>query len=359
MARQRLYHFDLLKGLAIFLVVVGHVLILCVRGIDRAPVGKFIGEIHMPLFFFISGWLAYKAMPDGQGFATPKLLPRAKRLLLPMIAASSLWILAFPATGLESPMTSTFSGLWSDAFKNGYWFTLVLFEIFVLYSVAAPVLRRCGSAAQQICVGILFWAFFAGLNACLPAQYQAYASSGFAVSYFGAFLAGVLASRHSEAFGRLCCNGWVCAVSLLIVCGGLALVCWPWKYNLGEPVLIALRGIIHIALAIVAIAVTAPWASRAFAIPERPTPIAAMWQYLGQKSLAIYLLHYFFLFPLGIIRPYLEAVDLAFVPLFAVGTIVGAVIICFVLCAEYVLGFCGPLALLFTGSEARPSNSRI
>lgn len=353
MGRQRLYHFDILKGIAIFLVVAGHVIMLCVRGIDRAPIGKFIGEIHMPLFFFISGWLACKSTAGGNAFASPALLPRAKRLLLPMLAASTLWIFAFPTTGLESPMTSTFGGLWSDAFKNGYWFTLVLFEIFVLYYALVPLLNRCKTVFWQCVAAVAFWAGITVINDLVPGEWQAYASSNFTVSYFGAFIAGVLSSRHREGFNKLCGNGLVCALSLVVVVAGMAFVCWPWKYGLDTLTLIPLRGIIHIALAILAIGVTAPWAAEAFADPNRPAPVASMWQYLGQKSLAIYLLHYFFLFPLGAIRPALEAVDLAFVPLFAISSAVAAVIIGLVLCAEYVLRYCGPLALLFTGTEAK------
>ena len=41
---------DLLKGIAIFMVVMGHVLTMCIRGIDSAALFKIIGEVHMPLF---------------------------------------------------------------------------------------------------------------------------------------------------------------------------------------------------------------------------------------------------------------------------------------------------------------------
>ena len=40
--RPRLKYFDMMKGLAIFLVVMGHVLTMCVREIDRE-----IGRAHV------------------------------------------------------------------------------------------------------------------------------------------------------------------------------------------------------------------------------------------------------------------------------------------------------------------------
>ena len=55
--KQRIEYFDLLKGIAIFMVVMGHALTMCVRGLDAAFLFKLIGQVHMPVFFFISGYL--------------------------------------------------------------------------------------------------------------------------------------------------------------------------------------------------------------------------------------------------------------------------------------------------------------
>lgn len=360
MTKERLRYFDMLKGLAIFLVVMGHVLILCVRGIDRAPAGKFIGEIHMPIFFFISGWLASRCRPDGTGFRAPAILPKVKRLLLPMVLMSSLWIFVFPATGLESPMDSTFGGLWADQYKNGYWFTLVLFEIFVLYAPLSIAMSARQSFTARAGVAALVWITLMIVNVVLPADISNYLSFSLTSRYFGAFAAGVLAARYSDRFGRLCADGRVCAAALIGICAGLALICWPWKYNIEEPLLSVIATAVYILVAILGIAVVKPWSAAAFA-PERSAeaPLARMWEYIGKRSLAIYLLHYFFLFPLGGIRPALEAVDLALVPLTTVAAVGAAIIIAMVLCADYILRFCGPLAVWFLGdAERKPQVSK-
>lgn len=41
--KQRYAVLDVMKGVAIFLVVMGHVLTMCIREIDRASLFKFIG----------------------------------------------------------------------------------------------------------------------------------------------------------------------------------------------------------------------------------------------------------------------------------------------------------------------------
>ena len=65
-AKPRLRYFDMLKGVAIFLVVMGHVITMCVREIDRATLFKLIEHIHMPLFFFVSGWFTFRLVENGK-----------------------------------------------------------------------------------------------------------------------------------------------------------------------------------------------------------------------------------------------------------------------------------------------------
>ena len=73
--KPRLYHFDVLKGIAIFMVVMGHTLIVCMDGMRGCVPARLIAGIHMPLFFFISGWFTAKADSDGR-LITPDLKRR-------------------------------------------------------------------------------------------------------------------------------------------------------------------------------------------------------------------------------------------------------------------------------------------
>lgn len=56
---SRIYYLDQLKGLAIILVVVGHVMQF-VFGFNQSLLVDFLAIFHMPLFFFISGYLTYR-----------------------------------------------------------------------------------------------------------------------------------------------------------------------------------------------------------------------------------------------------------------------------------------------------------
>ena len=349
--KERLKYFDVMKGMAIFMVVMGHILTMCVRDIDRAPVFKFIGQIHMPLFFFISGWFAVK-LNDNASLRTPGLLQRAKRLLLPMLGASTLFIYYYPSSGLQSPFDSTWSGLWLNVWKNGYWFTFVLFEIFAVYAAYTLIVRRVRSFWVELLAVVAVWAVLGGIYLFLPAVADAFLSFELVFTFFPIFMAGALARRHSEAFMRLCASSGAVTVSLVLVVLCMAFVCWPWNYSFGSKFNVILAQIVmQISLAIVAVAVVKPWSERAFDA-SRPAPgsFASMWAFLGDKSLAIYLLHYFFLFPMPFMRPLLESFGLSVVPLLVFAALFAIPVVALSLCADYVLSFSRLFCIFITGS---------
>ena len=126
----------------------------------------------------------------------------------------------------------------------------------------------------------------------------------------------------------------------------LGYVCYYWRYPfIPSSFTGPCRSLLHVSLAILAVGVMNPWA-------QTGSGAVRLWSFLGRKSLAIYLLHYFLLFPLGVIRPALESMDLAIVPLAVVAAAVAACIIGGVLIIDYIIGFSSPLALVLTGAAA-------
>lgn len=70
MKKQRILWIDILRGIAMFLVVYGHTS-------QNAEIKKYIYAFHMPLFFIISGFVYHCT-------SYPKYMKRkAQRLLLP------------------------------------------------------------------------------------------------------------------------------------------------------------------------------------------------------------------------------------------------------------------------------------
>ncbi len=327
------------------MVVMGHVLTMCIRGIDSAALFKIIGEVHMPLFFFISGYLGFRRLPAGT-VSRPPLGRRALRLLLPMLAVSTLWIYYFPVSGIESPLPQGWGGLWGDMWKNGYWFTLVLFEILIVYRGASFVLDKVRGIALQTAIMLAIWLVLSQALRLLPEQWVAASSLELTVRFFPVFIAGALAADHREAFARFVAKSTVQTVCLPLAFILVYYVGWYWRFPaIPAWCLEPARPLLHIVLSVIAFGCLSPWAAcNSLAV--------RIWCFLGRKSLAIYLLHYFFLFPLGCIRPALEAMSLSFVPLLAVSASVAAMVIAVVLAADYLISFSAPLSALLTGSNA-------
>lgn len=354
-AKPRLYYFDIIKGVAIFLVVMGHVLTMCVRSIDRATVFKIIGQIHMPLFFFISGWFTYRVGEDGR-VKMPSIKPRALQLLLPMFVVSTLWIYYFPHSGLESPLDSTWHGLWSNSWKNGCWFTLVLFEIILCYCASVPMLRRATSAMAACVVGALVWGLMLTVSFAFGSFSEAINSWGsfsLAVSFFPAFYFGVLGSRYRDTFMPAIRKSSMQTVAILIFAITLYYCCWPWEFPESQILAVLVPPVMHISLAVIALNIFEAWSYKVLSPEASPLAhtSASWWMLLGRESLGIYLLHYFFLFPMGAFRPWLESMNVAIVPLTAFAAFLATLIICCVLAVIKIITPAKGLAMMLAGKK--------
>ena len=149
--KKRVAAFDVLKGIAIYLVVMGHVLTMCIRDIDSAVLFKLVGEIHMPIFFFISGYFTYKLTGDGD-FAMPNLRKRFWQLIIPFLAVSALWMWYFPHSRLQSPLSQSWPQLLTTYWKDGYWFTLTLFEVVLVYAGISRLMAAARRLWMQVAI---------------------------------------------------------------------------------------------------------------------------------------------------------------------------------------------------------------
>ncbi len=344
--RPRQTYLDVLKGIAIFLVVMGHVIAFQIRGLDHSLLFKIIGTVHMPLFFFISGWLSFKAA--GISIFTGKALwKRFKRLIVPMVVVSSLWVLYFPKSGLESPLAPGFDGLWTDMWKNGYWFTPVLFCIFLCFGVVQPLLLRCRRLWEELVAIAAISALLFVCDAFLPAHLRAILSSELTVQYLPMFMLGWLARRHADGFKAFWLSSPGYTLAAVVLVPAFYIITWTWEFPWLTSWMAFVAAIAtRFCIAVIGFGCIMPWTERA---PE--CRAVRLWSLLGRKSLSIYLLHYFFLFPLMALRPAFLAMNSALVPMLAFAVVDAAVIIAVVLLLDYLLSFSRPLSLLLTGND--------
>lgn len=161
---KRYDQIDALKGIAIFLVVLGHSIIVYPINLHENVICDFIfrwlSSVHMPLFFLISGF-CFSFRNNYKEYIWKKV----KRLVVPYIVFSAIDILSrFLLPGLVNGKSSIEESLYKVlAYGGEYWFLYTLFLIFLIY----PLIYRF--AKGHIYKYVLVIAGLLGLYFFLPA----------------------------------------------------------------------------------------------------------------------------------------------------------------------------------------------
>lgn len=125
---------DALKGVAIFLVVLGHSIILYPINLHNNNICDYIfrwlSSVHMPLFFTISGFcFSYR------GKYKPYIIKKVKRLIIPYIIFNFIDIVPrYLLPNLVNRPRGIGESVKQIIFHGGeYWFLYTLFIIFTIY----------------------------------------------------------------------------------------------------------------------------------------------------------------------------------------------------------------------------------
>lgn len=122
MEKKRNLTYDYLRGLAMLLIVIGHLYFYSGRHVGSL-VFAICDTVELPVFMYISGLLAHVSV-DRYGVRR-LVASKVVRLLFPLISFYIIW-------GLCD--SSNFQTFWLKNSKNGYWFMLALFELMVTLS---------------------------------------------------------------------------------------------------------------------------------------------------------------------------------------------------------------------------------
>lgn len=125
---------DLLKGIGIFLVVLGHSFYFSFTDYTNAIAFTALASIHMPLFFIISGYLAgVKNLSSKNLNWVPEYIrSKVQRLLLPLIFVPIVYALCMNAN-VEAAILHYTNSIVPSTMHSGYWFTLALFQVFLFF----------------------------------------------------------------------------------------------------------------------------------------------------------------------------------------------------------------------------------
>ncbi len=273
--KKRIEYLDAMRGLTMILVVYSHVHIfsLCLSG---GGGGKSFNDlfilIRMPLFFFVSGFLLDKPgivwkLQD----VVPFIKKKAKIQLIPTFVFMLLFCYLFDASVVEC---------FKDSGKLGYWFTITLFQFFMAYSLC-----------KMMPVGYQYKALFVMAVLLLGAGYlPVWGALQFGqLWYFFFFCFGAYVKSHFSAFLEFLESKYFSV--LLVAFFGIAF------FYIKSPFINSLphHALLKIPLGIAGICIVFNFFRKHEDSFRQTTAVGRALQYIGKRTLDVYLLHYFFL----------------------------------------------------------------
>ncbi|MDE7382123.1 MAG: acyltransferase [Muribaculaceae bacterium] len=284
---------DAMRGVAIIMVVFGHVLFFGF-GITRYQsfLGSSMGYFRMPLFFFISGFVAYKVKSAWTpGYVGPILLRKFRAQLL----ASVFFLFLYSYACGKGKLT------FLDPQLRGYWFGVVLFRIYVMYAMLSLLLHYIWRKRDEKGrVEILTAVFLIVVGSVLAVVLNRYRDTGGWINildyrtllhlpYFGL---GLLMRRFENKCDMLFRPQGVLYTGIIFAL--LALVIWELRGGIlpDDGIVCRITGEFMGIIGIYVMFGFFYQKRRYFVSGGR---VSAGLRYIGRRTLDIYFLHYFFI----------------------------------------------------------------
>jgi len=217
MDTKRLEYIDQLKGIAMLLVVTGHIIVFCGLGYENTFI-RHITMMNMPLFYFLNGLV----LKDTQGInkGTVKfLLSKAQQLLIPFIIWGGLITLYRNATYIE---------FLQNYWKFGYWYLIVLFEFIIFHVVFNATNHLINKKSQwwlDLCVFLCIWAGVRFIGKFIPQEINCIIDYWQFHTYLPFFYLGAFFRRYSTTDKMILHTSLVMTI-LLVMLGPLYFL---WK----------------------------------------------------------------------------------------------------------------------------------
>ena len=232
----------------------------------------------LPLFFFISGYIAYRAVEWTPKNYIISLFKKAQALLVPTCVFSILYSITF-YSHVQLGVAC-------------YWFTIVLFEFFLIYYTVNLIARKYDTLKFILlivlaCTGGMLFAFNIGQNwaGYIPLSLDN------VFQYFQFFVLGIIAQRYNETTKKILSSSLFNSVIILIFVVSLVLMGSTNVLDTTTVKTIVRPFIVRYAGLLVVLSLFYRYKNY-FAENGR---ISSILQCIGCHTLDIYMLHYFFI----------------------------------------------------------------
>ena len=320
--KPRLEWLDALRGFTMILVVANHV-----AGMGFGEEWKhssaipFLILFRMPLFFFVSGFLAYKASQvwDLKNFGS-LVWKKFKVQTIPTVA---FFFLAMAI--LNNKFWPAVESAFHSPLKGGYWFTIALLYMFIIYYVFSYLesklkWKTCIPITLLFLVSMVFY----------ESNYN-YSSLTLLFQYFPFFLYGNIVHRYWDKSQRVMDSKWFFPVVIIVVIlATLDYLKWhtlrmTWAVI---PLTISRFGLLTI---------TFMYFRHYHQYFTKMTFMGVSLQYIGRRTLDIYLIHFLFMPDLPHVGEFFKSYPHNFVLDIVLSVILGLVIIGFSIITSNIL----------------------
>jgi fucose 4-O-acetylase-like acetyltransferase len=336
--KVRIEYLDALRGFVMLLVVLGHVPMYCYHHLSGISFSAIPSTFHLALFFFISGWFVNsKAVRNADATLRLRydndtfngLWKVLKGKFVQLIVPTMVFYLLF----CWMNNIDVVENLWNDKYKGGYWFCIVLFGFYLTLTITSTITKteRVVGALLVLFLALAMMMLNTNMVTDMLARYNI--PNVLCIQqwqYFIFFYMGYMAHRYQTTFFSWLDNGMVMAVAVMSFFGSL-LLWYQQPMNLAE---IKLTFLLWGGLGTL---LSFAFFRKYEDVFSHETRMGRWLQYIGQRTLDVYLLHFFFL-PrfLMAYAPQLAAYNSRFVEFWVI-LAVSLVVLALTLVASYVI----------------------
>lgn len=296
---KRIGYIDAMRGFSMILVVFGHVLLSMGFPTDSTILGSILLTFRMPLFFFVSGFFAFRAIDKWTYKLSETIL---KRKVQAQIICTIVFYSIYQLCHSKTPLLFLTDGF------SWFWFTIVLFQMFIIYmilAVAEKILKKPIIVTPGLIIlSILFFIMFVKCGE-FDNKMWSILSWYYLVEYFQFFTFGILAKKYYSKFEQLLESDSfrtytiISYIFLLLAVYGFDKAFANYSsavYNIFSMILVRYAGLFTIFILF--------YNNRTyFANDEKP----CRWlRFVGRRTLDIYMLHVFILPNLLFMKPLLS-----------------------------------------------------
>lgn len=267
---NRIQYIDCMRGVTMILVVYSHVILMGYHiDLDNFMNGIFI-TFRMPLFFWVSGFLAYSI------YDTDKLKKKIKKRILGQLIPTFIMLFLFELWNNRIPFAA-----FLDNTKAGYWFTIVVFILFIMNSSLGCFLDRFKTSihVKSFIFSIFAMSLMIVFNR-FPSLGQSTASQTLSlplVAFYAPYYCfGMLAKMYSNIYMKIIKDSRIVSVCLVL-------------YVL----ILCINGLPKMLCGFLAVVVISAIFSHYKNFFSENTTVGRSLSYIGRNTISIYFLHYF------------------------------------------------------------------